>query len=101
LASEPRTAGPFSAITGQSRQNTPMGESLRIISMIFMQMSLQIMTAVNSMSVRSPIRIRAKPMNREATMICSMLALTKGATKFEGKIPTRVSMKLTEVAEGV
>ena len=30
-----------------------------------------------------------------ATMICSMLASTKGLRKFDGKMPTRVSMNLT------
>ena len=77
-----------------------MGLSFRIISMAFMQMSLATSTALKSMSWWSAIRISAKPMNSEATMICSMLASTKGLMKLEGKMPTSVSMKLTDVAEG-
>ena len=100
LARDPSTAGPFSATTGHSRQNTPMGESFRIISMAFMQISLATFTAAKSVSCRSLIRISAKPMNSEATMICSMFASTKGLMKLDGKMPTSVSMKFTDVADG-
>ena len=72
-----------------------MGLSLMMNSMAFMKMSLSVSTALNSMFFFSPTKSRAKPMMRLATMICSMLAFTKGARKLEGKMPTRVSMKLT------
>ena len=78
-----------------------MGESLMISSMAFMQTSLQMSTALNSMLKRWPIRISASPIISEDTMICSMFPSTKGARKLEGKMPTSVSIKLTPVAEGV
>ena len=72
-----------------------------IISIAFMQISFAMSTARKSvLSLFSLMRISAKPMIRDATMICSMFASTKGFTKLDGKIPTRVSMKLTLVAEG-
>ena len=43
----------------------------------------------------SPTNSSAKPISRLATMICSMLASTKGLMKLDGKMPTSVSMKLT------
>ena len=70
VASEPMMAGPFSATTGHSRQNTPNGDSARISSMTFMNTSLR---SLNAATMRwffsSPMRMMPKPSRIAMTMI--------------------------------
>ena len=85
--------GPFAAMTGHSMQNTPMGDSFRIISMHFIKISLRSLNAFTTRIFFSPTRIMAKPRRMAITMICSIFASTMGDTKFDGKIFTIVSIK--------
>ena len=63
--------------------------------MALMQISFSVLIARESLPELSPIIIIAKPIISEATIIYSIFAVTNGAIKFEGKMPTNVSIKLT------
>ena len=90
----PRIWGPFSATTGRIRQNTPMGERRRMMSMTFMQTSVRLSTSAAAGRPFSPAARIPKPNSSAATITCSMEALAKGAMMLEGKMSTSVSMKL-------
>lgn len=90
----PRIWGPFSATTGRIRQNTPMGERRRMMSMTFMQTSVRLSTSAAAGRPFSPAARMPKPNSSAATITCSMEALAKGAMMLEGKMSTSVSMKL-------
>ena len=82
--------GPFSTITGQIRQATPIGESLMIRSMIFMDTSLKLSTTWAATSPFSPASRMPKPTRREMTMTWSMEALASGVMGLEGKMSMMV-----------
>ena len=92
IAREPRTLAPLVATTGVSRQNTPMGESLRMTSMTFMNTRLRRCTPSATGSASLPTRIMPKPMSSAMTMICSIEELDMGVMKLEGKMLTTTSM---------
>ena len=96
FASEPITAAPFDAITGVSKQKTPIGESFRIISIHFIKISFQRFMVAIAPSTFSPKRIIAKPMSNAITMIWSMFALEIGTRKFDGNILTNVSRAVVD-----
>ena len=87
-------AGPFEAMTGLSRQNTPIGDNFRIISIHFINTSFKSLHAVMiRVFFSSPTRIIAKPINNAITITCSIFASAIGEMKLDGKIFTIVSIK--------
>ena len=88
------SAGPFEAMTGLSRQNTPIGDNFRIISIHFINTSFRSLQAVTSLVFLSPSprRIIPNPRISAVTITWSIFASTIGDTKFDGKIFTIVSI---------
>ena len=99
IAKEPMIAVPLLATTGQSRQNTPIGDNFRIISIHFMKISLMLLHALTIPIFFSPSLIMENPSNRAMTITCSILDSTIGLIKLDGKIFTIVSM--TDVFSGI
>ena len=98
IAREPIMAGPFDAMTGQSRQKTPIGESFKISSIHFIKMSLRSLNALTTRIFFSPTRMMENPSRIAITMIWSMFASTIGETKLDGKMFTSVSINEVEAA---
>ena len=92
------TIGPLAAMTGHSRQNTPTGDSDRIISMTFMKIPFQRLMPSTAFAAESPSRMIAKPMSSAVTITWSMLASVIGVRKFDGKMFTKTS--ILDVASG-
>ena len=90
------TIAPFAAMTGHSRQNTPIGDSFRIISIHFMKISFQRLIPSTALAAFCPSRMTAKPISSAITITCSMFASTIGLRKFAGKILTKTSMGAVE-----
>ena len=70
IASELRIIAPFVATTGHNRQNTPIGESLRINSIHFIQIALHFSKAsITPLFFSSPTRMIEKPRSIAITII--------------------------------
>ncbi len=78
MASEPKIFAPFSATTGVIRQNTPIGESFKISSMIIMLTSPRLTITFAKGSPFSPERIIPNPKNKAMTITCSITASESG-----------------------
>lgn len=61
IARDPKTAEPFSATTGVIRQNTPIGDNLRMSSITTRLTSARLVTTLASGAAFSPARMMPKP----------------------------------------
>ena len=94
VAKSPNTEGPFSATTGVIKQKTPIGLSLMIASITYMEIALALSTnSVNALPF-SPTAIAPNPKNSAITITCGIFAFTIGSNALFGKIFTMVSIKL-------
>ena len=78
MARDPRMEAPLEATTGQIRQKTPTGESLRMMSMHFMKTTPKEWIPFAAGAASSPARMMAKPIRMAMTMTWSMMASDMG-----------------------
>lgn len=86
---------PLKNFTGLSRQNTPIGDNFRLISIHFINTSFRSLQDVTSLVFLSPSsrRIIPNPRISAVTITWSIFASTIGDTKFDEKIFTIVSIR--------
>ena len=98
IASELRIIAPFAATTGHNRQNTPIGESLRINSIHFIQIELHFSKASITPLLDKPVNaVTKEERKRLAHLLKNMNTTITGVRGFNEAIITQGGVNTREI----